>query len=67
MLNGLHTYIELIQLGRNDDDEALAFHETTAKEFLYPIPEYKITYHTAQRDIFMIPSDDFPVISIKLN
>jgi hypothetical protein len=54
-----------VQLGRSDDSEILANYETTTKEFLYPLPEFKIIYHTAQRDLFMTPSDDFPVIKNK--
>ena len=61
LLNGLHTYVELVQLSRAPNTEVLANFETTAKEFLYPYPSSKYAFHVTQRDLFMERTIEFPV------
>lgn len=66
LLSGLHCLIELIQVGRENDTEVLAQYNTNAREFLYPIPDGKLTYHSAQRDLFMT-TWNLPVRKLKSN
>lgn len=61
-MNDLHVLIELIQLGRGDKNEVLAWYETNAKDFLYPNSEHECSvYDSPQRDVFMTRNDLFPV------
>lgn len=60
-LNDLHVLIELIQLGRSQNNEVLAWYETNAKIFLYPNDEDEPIYVSGQRDVFMTRSEEFPV------
>jgi hypothetical protein len=61
-LGDLHFLIELIQLGRTDKTEVLAWYEMNANEFLYPTKEIKSIYHSGQRDLLMNRNNEFPVI-----
>jgi hypothetical protein len=60
-LNDLHVLIELIQLGRSENNEVLASYETNAKGFLYPMYNSDPHFISGQQDAFMIRSDEFPV------
>ena len=53
--------IELIQLGRSENNEVLAWYETNAKGFLYPINSSDPHFTSGQQDAFMTRSDEFPV------
>ena len=57
-----HVLVELIQLGRTDKNEVLAWFETDAKDFLYPSTnDFKSSFHSPQRDVFMVRKEGFPV------
>ena len=66
-LGDLHVLIELIQLGRSEKNEVLAWYETTANEFLFPTFEIKPLYHSSQRDVLMNRNEEFPVSQINSN
>ena len=63
-LGDLHVLIELIQLGRSEKNQVLAWYETTASEFLFPTFEIKPLYHSSQRDVLMNRDEEFPVSCI---
>jgi hypothetical protein len=61
-LGDSHVLVELIQLGRADKNEVLAWFETNAKDFLYhSTSDFKSNYHSPQRDVFMVRGEGFPV------
>ena len=60
-LTDQHVLIELIQLGRNEKNEVLAWCETNAKAFLYPNNDNDSFHVSGQQDVFMKRSEEFPV------
>ena len=59
-LNDLNVLVELIQLGRTDKNEVLAWHEQNVKEFLYPDLGALPAYYSLLRGFFMTTHDSFP-------
>lgn len=59
-LTDQHVLIELIQLGRNEKNEVLAWCETNAKAFLYPNNDNDSFHVSGQQDVFMKRSEEFP-------
>lgn len=59
-LNDLNVLIELIQLGRSDKNEVLAWFEQNAREFVYPDPGQVPDYDSPQRGAFMARGESFP-------